>query len=75
MTAYDVDQQQTYGARYFLLPGEEQIPNRIHVVGRSLVGGKDCRASFFDLRLTEAGTRYEKQREQCRQADGRQSVS
>ncbi len=33
LTAYDVDQQQTYGARYFLLPGEEQIPNRTHVVG------------------------------------------
>ena len=33
LTAYDVDQLPTYGARYFLLPAEEQVPNRIHVVG------------------------------------------
>ena len=33
ITPYDVDQMNTYGARYFLLPGEEQMPARTHVVG------------------------------------------
>lgn len=45
LTAYDVDQQQTYGARYFLLPGEEQIPNRIHVVG-PIVGNDPLQVAF-----------------------------
>jgi len=33
ITPYDVDQMNTYGARYFLQPGEEQVPARTHVVG------------------------------------------
>ena len=32
-TTYDLLQQSTYGVRIPLLPGEDQIPNRLHVAG------------------------------------------
>jgi len=44
ITAYDVDQMNTYGARYFLLPGEEQIPSRTHIVGQ-VVGSNPLQIS------------------------------
>ena len=33
LTPWDVDQMNTYGARYFMMQGEEQLPTRIHIVG------------------------------------------
>lgn len=57
LTAWDVDQMNTYGARYFLLPGEESIPNRIHVVGpivganplQVAIGGNNALSVLPDL--------------------------
>ena len=39
LTAFDVDQQNTYGLVYWMSPEEYAIPNRAHVVGSALGGG------------------------------------
>ncbi len=33
LTPWDVDQINTYGARYFMMPGEQNLPTRVHIVG------------------------------------------
>ena len=53
-TAFDMLNQNTYGVRIALLPGEDQIPNRLHVAGspigldplRIAIGGNNSLAVF-----------------------------
>ena len=36
LSSFDVDQQNTYGVVYWMSPEEYAIPNRLHIVGRSV---------------------------------------
>jgi hypothetical protein len=50
LSAYDVDQQNTYGVVYWMSPEEYAIPSRMHIVGHYAgggVGGESVRVSGY----------------------------